>query len=108
MMTSLVLHGGKIVTVDKSFSIEQAVAITGDRIEMVGSHEAVKRLIGPATKVIDLGGKTVVPGLIDGHAHMDRQRCFTATSTRLRGAPETPNEKSRPIKPCRANRPCAA
>ncbi len=72
-MTSLVLHGGKIVTVDKSFSIEQAVAITGDRIEMVGSDEAVKRLIGPATKVIDLGGKTVVPGLIDGHAHMDRE-----------------------------------
>ncbi len=73
MMTSLVLHGGKIVTVDKSFSIEQAVAITGNRIEMVGSDEAVKRLIGPATKVIDLGGKTVVPGLIDGHAHMDRE-----------------------------------
>jgi predicted amidohydrolase YtcJ len=72
-MTSLVLHDGKIVTVDKTFSIAQAVAISGDRVEMVGSDADVKQRIGPDTKVIDLAGKTVIPGVIDGHAHMDRE-----------------------------------
>ena len=69
-MASLVLHGGKVVTIDKSFSIHQAVAVTGNRIDEVGSNDAVKRVIGPDTRAIDLAGKTVVPGLIDGHAHM--------------------------------------
>ena len=68
-----VLINGKIVTVDKNFSIVQAVAIQGGKLIAVGTNDEVKSLIGPNTKVIDLRGETVTPGFIDGHAHMDRE-----------------------------------
>ena len=65
----LILHNGKIVTVDSAFSISQAVAIRGDRFAAVGSNEAVRRTAGPSTRMIDLRGRTVIPGLMDGHLH---------------------------------------
>src|SRR5215471_18304714 len=68
-----ILRNGRIVTVDPAFTIAQSIAITGDRIAAVGPNEAVAAHAGPATRVVDLKGKTVVPGLIDGHAHMDRE-----------------------------------
>jgi hypothetical protein len=68
-----ILKNGKIVTVDAAFTIAPAIAITGDRIAAVGADEAVALHAGPATRIVDLKGKTVVPGLIDGHAHMDRE-----------------------------------
>jgi hypothetical protein len=66
----LVLHGGKVVTVDEEFSIHQAVAVRGDRIVFVGSDQEVERYILPSTTVIDLRGQLVLPGLIDAHAHL--------------------------------------
>lgn len=69
----IVLINGKVVTVDKDFSIVEAVAIKGNKIVGVGSNEEIKAIIGPKTEVIDLEGKTVTPGFIDGHAHMDRE-----------------------------------
>lgn len=69
----VVFHNGKVIAVDAGFSIHQAVAITGARISFVGSSaEALRRTDG-ATRVIDLRGRTLMPGLIDGHAHMDRE-----------------------------------
>jgi predicted amidohydrolase YtcJ len=65
----LILYNGRIVTVDSAFSIAQAVAIRGERFVAVGSDEAVRRTAGAATKAIDLRGRTVIPGLIDGHLH---------------------------------------
>jgi predicted amidohydrolase YtcJ len=47
-----------------------AVAITGGRISLVGTREAIETRRGPATRVIDLGGATLVPGLVDSHAHI--------------------------------------
>src|SRR3974390_1021672 len=67
-----VLTNGKIVTVDDRFSIAQALAIKGSRILAVGSSGEVDRLKGPQTKVIDLAGRAVIPGLIDNHAHWVR------------------------------------
>ncbi|MGZ9103489.1 MAG: amidohydrolase [Rhodoplanes sp.] len=64
-----VFVNGKIITLDAQDSIAPAVAVKDGRIVGVGSTEAIKGQAGPATKVIDLGGKTVVPGLIDTHAH---------------------------------------
>jgi predicted amidohydrolase YtcJ len=68
-----IFKNGRIVTVDSAFTIAQAIAIAGDRITAVGPNDAVAVHAGPATRVVDLKGKTVVPGLIDGHAHMDRE-----------------------------------
>jgi predicted amidohydrolase YtcJ len=65
----IVLRGGRIVTVDRDFSIAQAVAVQGDRIMAVGEDSDVEALIGPATRVIDLAGRTVIPGLRDSHIH---------------------------------------
>ena len=65
----LVLYNGKIVTVDPSFAIAQAVAIGSGRFVAVGTNDAVRQTAGPATRQIDLGGRTVIPGLMDGHLH---------------------------------------
>jgi predicted amidohydrolase YtcJ len=66
----LVLHNGKILTVDASFSTAQAVAVTGNRITAVGTNAQVLQQAGPNTRRIDLKGKTVIPGLIDTHLHI--------------------------------------
>lgn len=65
----LVLLGGNVITVDKSFSIAQAVAAKDGRIIAVGSDDDVRSLIGDDSEVLNLGGKTVVPGFNDSHMH---------------------------------------
>jgi len=65
----LILHNGKIVTVDAKFSIAQAVAAKDGHIVAVGSDAGVLRERGPRTRVIDLHGRTVLPGLFDSHVH---------------------------------------
>ena len=66
---SLILHSGKVVTVDREFSIAEAVAISGDRITAVGKNGEVRSLAASNTRLVDLEGKTVLPGLIDTHTH---------------------------------------
>ncbi len=65
----LILLHGKIVTVDRTFSIQQAVAIRGDRLLRVGTDAEVLATRGPNTQTIDLASKMVLPGLIDSHTH---------------------------------------
>lgn len=69
----LILTNGKIITVDPAFTIAQAIAIAGDRIVAVGPDAAMAAMAGPATRIVDLKGKAVIPGITDGHAHMDRE-----------------------------------
>jgi len=69
LYADLVLINGRIVTVDAEDSVAEAVAVRGRRIEAVGSDEDVSIWIGELTEVIDLQGKTVLPGLIDSHMH---------------------------------------
>lgn len=64
-----IFHNGKIVTVDERFSIREAFAIRAGRIVAVGSDREVRALAGPATRVTDLRGGMVLPGLIDSHVH---------------------------------------
>jgi predicted amidohydrolase YtcJ len=66
----LVLSGGRIVTVDAAWQIAEAVAIRGGRFSGIGSKADIAQQIGPQTTVIDLAGRTVIPGLIDSHLHM--------------------------------------
>ena len=65
----LILHNGKVVTVDEARPEAQAIAMRGDRIVAVGTNEEIAALVGPATEVIDLAGGLAVPGLIEGHGH---------------------------------------
>ena len=68
----LILTNGQIVTVDDRFTIAQALAIRGPHIVKVGTTAEIEALKGPATRTIDLNGRTVIPGLIDNHAHWVR------------------------------------
>jgi len=81
----LILTNGKIVTVDDRFSVTQAVAVTGERIVAVGKNQDIAKLAGPATRKIDLRGKTVIPGLIDNHAHFMRAAEYWHQEVRLDG-----------------------
>jgi predicted amidohydrolase YtcJ len=64
-----VLVNGKIITLDGTSSVAQALAIQGDKILVVGANDNIRGRAGAGTAVIDLGGRTVVPGLMDSHIH---------------------------------------
>jgi predicted amidohydrolase YtcJ len=63
---------GRIITADPDFSVVNAVAIRDGRFVAVGTAEEVGPLAGPSTVIVDLKGSTVLPGLIDTHAHVER------------------------------------
>ena len=65
----LVLFNGKVITVDRGFTVHQAVAIIGDRIMAVGNDDQMRTVAGTATRMIDLEGRSVIPGLMDNHLH---------------------------------------
>jgi N-acetylglucosamine-6-phosphate deacetylase len=66
----LIYHGGTIGTVNELQSAAEAVAVRGGRIVAVDYRDEVMTLEGSATKVVDLGGKTMIPGLVDAHGHV--------------------------------------
>ena len=65
----LVIRHAKVITVDRDSRVAEAVAIRGDRILAVGSHAEIARFTGPTTRVVDAGGKALLPGLYDSHVH---------------------------------------
>ena len=67
-----ILFNGRIVTLDARSSVHQALAIRDGRIVALGAFSKLKPLIAKTTRVIDLHGRTVVPGLIDSHMHAIR------------------------------------
>jgi len=71
--STLVLHRGKIITCNDRGDVASAVAVRGRHIAAVGRDDEVLALAGPDARRVDLGGKAVLPGLTDGHAHMDRE-----------------------------------
>lgn len=62
---------GRVYTADKEFSIRSAFALSGDRFIAAGSDEEIRALCSSQTKIIDLKGRTVLPGLIDSHLHIN-------------------------------------
>ena len=64
-----VLFNGKVVTVDREFSVREAIAIADGRVLATGTSAAMKKLAGKRARMIDLGGRTAIPGLTDGHIH---------------------------------------
>jgi predicted amidohydrolase YtcJ len=65
----LILHHGKIVTADRGFTIHQALAVEENKIVALGSNDEILKKKGERTELIDLHGKTLLPGLIDSHVH---------------------------------------
>jgi len=65
----LIVHHGKIVSVDDRFTIHEAMAVTDGKITAIGRNEDILKSRTDQTQVVDLGGKTVLPGLIDSHTH---------------------------------------
>lgn len=68
-----IFHNGRVLTVDRVNTVQQAISIQGGKIHAVGTDEEV--LVGSSSKtdVIDLGGRTLIPGIVDIHAHLDRE-----------------------------------
>lgn len=65
----VILHGGKVVTVDRAFSIHSAIAIAGGRVLQAGDDATILKLKGAKTELVDLQGRTLIPGLMDSHVH---------------------------------------
>jgi predicted amidohydrolase YtcJ len=66
----LVLKNGNVYTVNSNRSKAEAIAVKADRIVFVGSNVEAQRYVGSSTRVVDLMGKTVVPGMTDAHQHL--------------------------------------
>lgn len=91
----LVLVGGKVWTGDPANRFVEGVAVRGDRIAAVGTADAIRKLVGPGTHVIELDGRLVTPGFIDGHLHF-MMGGFSLSRVQLRDA-ATPEEFARRI-----------
>ncbi|SDM72948.1 hypothetical protein SAMN04488137_1659 [Fictibacillus solisalsi] len=70
MKADVVFINGEVLTVDKHNSRQQAVAVKENVIAAVGTNDDIKSYIGEQTEVIDLEGKSLVPGFIDSHVHL--------------------------------------
>ncbi len=65
----LVLRGGVVATVDPDVGVQEAIAVSGHRIAAVGGNDDIAAWIGPDTRVVELQGRFVMPGFIEGHGH---------------------------------------
>src|SRR6202521_4353559 len=81
-----VLLNGKILTVDEQFSTREAIATRDGKITALGGTADIRKLAGPRTRVIDLQGRTVIPGLIDSHLHAIRAAQTFSTEVNWIGA----------------------
>ncbi|HTO66248.1 MAG TPA: amidohydrolase family protein, partial [Bradyrhizobium sp.] len=82
-----VLFNGKVLTVDADFSVREALAIADGKVFATGTTEAIKKLADGRTRQIDLGGRTVIPGLTDGHIHGVRAALTFGTEINWIGVP---------------------
>src|SRR5580693_935814 len=82
-----VLFNGKILTVDREFSVREALAIAHGRVLATGTSSAMKQLADDKARLIDLGGRTVIPGLTDGHIHGIRAALTFGTEVNWIGVP---------------------
>jgi predicted amidohydrolase YtcJ len=81
-----ILLNGKIVTLDARSTVALGLAVKDGRITAVGSSDDVRKLAGPTTRVIDVRGRTVIPGLIDSHLHAIRAALSFSTEVNWIGA----------------------
>jgi predicted amidohydrolase YtcJ len=99
------LVNGKIITLDERSTIAEALAVRDGAIIAVGRSADIRDVAGPATRIIDLGGRTVIPGLIDSHMHAIRAALFYAAEVNWIGARSIPEAVERIAAAARAARP---
>ena len=68
----IILHNAKVSTLDPHVNEAEAIAITNGVVAAIGRNDDIMRLADSTTKIIDLGGKRVIPGLNDSHTHLIR------------------------------------
>src|SRR5206468_10558807 len=102
-----VLLNGKILTVDQQFSTQEAVAIRDGKILAVGKTADMRKLAGPNSRVIDLRGRTVIPGLIDSHLHGIRAALSFSTEVNWIGASSIDDALGRITQAARTMKPGA-
>ena len=90
-----VLVNGKIITVDARSSVQEALAIREGKIAALGPSSDIRKLAGPATRIVDLGGRTVIPGLIDSHLHAIRAALSFTSEVNWIGARSLPEALAR-------------
>ena len=100
-----VLINGKILTADAQFSVQQALAVRDGKITAVGTTAQIRKLASAKARVIDLGGRTVIPGLIDSHMHAIRAASFFATESNWAGVPTLAEALDRIRESAKAKRP---
>ncbi len=88
--SELALTNGKIFTADLDSPWAEAILIRGDRIAVVGTTAEVQAAAGPSAKVVDLAGRTVVPGFNDAHDHVTASLPAVAVSTGTDPLPDPP------------------
>ncbi len=69
----LILHGGKIITLDRGSRLAQAISVRSGHVVAVGDDAALLKDAAPTTRLIDLEGRSVLPGFFDAHPHADRE-----------------------------------
>src|ERR1700677_4947901 len=69
----LILHSGKVITLDRGSRTAQALAVQAGLISAVGQDGDILKHAGPSTQMIDLKGATLLPGFFDAHPHADRE-----------------------------------
>lgn len=81
----IAFHNGRVITLDARSRVAEAVALRAGHVSAVGSSAEVRAAAGPETRLIDLDGATVIPGLFDAHPHMDRHGLKARGGVQLSG-----------------------
>ncbi len=89
------LVNGKILTLDQGGTVAEALAVRDGKIVAVGRSADIRALAGSAARIVDLGGRTVIPGLIDSHMHAIRAALFYATEVNWIGTRSIPEAMAR-------------
>jgi predicted amidohydrolase YtcJ len=99
------LVNGKVITLDGPGTVAEALAVRNGKIVAVGRSADIRALAGPATRIIDLGGRAVIPGLIDSHMHAIRAALFYATEVNWIGTRSIPEAMARIVAAAKSAKP---